>query len=85
MRVMLMVQVGDKVTCRKSFGPSHGLNRARAHAYASKVSDRYWLVEAESAEAARRCLAERPLYGDTGGWPVGVNQHGRVLASGGRP
>lgn len=44
---------------------------------------RWWLVEAESADAARKCIDCRPLYGDTGGYPVGVNQHGRILASGG--
>jgi hypothetical protein len=58
MKELLYVQTGDgKPKCRKSFGPSQGLNRARAHAYVSNVSDRWWLVECENAEHGREVIA----------------------------
>jgi len=60
---------------------------------ATKVSDRWWLVEAESAEAARTLIylsdtveAARRFVGAPADAPVVVNANvdGRILASGGR-
>jgi hypothetical protein len=54
-RVLLFV--GDPPKVRKSFGPSQGWNRARAHAYATRVADRWWLVECENAKHGRGLIA----------------------------
>ena len=84
-RVLLFVpsKLDGRPSCGRSFGESTCYNQTRGREYAEKfLRCRWWLVECENADAGRMVIeCEHP----TKQCDYHCGDHGRILASGGRP